>query len=114
MEASVIVAKCRCGQYYGMRTEKRGGDWVRTWAFPMNQGMIEKEHYLHDQKIQGSLAPVGEYPGCPYCKTNGFYVCHKCGHINCYSGEKRVVCGWCGTEAGIQMKREFEVDTGQM
>lgn len=32
MEAKVIVAKCRCGKYYGIRIEKKQEDWIRTWG----------------------------------------------------------------------------------
>ena len=45
-EASVILAKCSQGQkLYGIRIEKREGDWIRTWAFPLKEEMAEKEGF---------------------------------------------------------------------
>ena len=83
-EANVILAKCKKDQLYGIRIEKRENDWVRTWAFRLQEEMAEKEGFDKVQ-LTGSFYTDDDYPGCPY-------------------GSDRVVCNWCG--AGGRASRD--------
>lgn len=114
MEAKVIVAKCRCEKYYGIRIEKKQDDWIRTWAFPMNDRMFRKENYKNQQMVKGSMAVTKEYPGCPYCGIKGFFICRVCRRMNCWNGEESVICGWCQEPGSIVVKESFELGTGEM
>lgn len=112
VKANVILAKCRTErELYGMRVEERGGDWIRTWAFPIRQELAEKEGFDKVQ-IQGSFTTTEDYPGCPYCGTDGFFVCGKCGKLNCYRGEETTVCLWCGNRAGVRSVDRLDVTGG--
>lgn len=97
MEAAIILAKCPKRKIaYGMRTQKMNdGDWWRTWAFPINEKRAHSEGYDETQ-VLGNLFATAEYPGCPYCGAKGFVQCNKCKKIACYSGEKSLICPWCG------------------
>ena len=45
-KASVILAKCKQDKkLYGIRIEMRDDDWVRTWAFRLQEEMAEKEGF---------------------------------------------------------------------
>lgn len=107
-EASVILAKCSSKKLYGIRIEKRDGDWVRTWAFPISEDNAQKEGF--DQtSFTGNFYTDEEYPGCPWCGSKKCFVCGKCGKVSCYDGKSReVVCSWCGTSM------KTSVDSGTM
>ena len=73
-EANVILAKCKKDQLYGIRIEKRENDWVRTWAFRLQEEMAEKEervifggrlgeykYYDMDQVIAAALEKASQY-----------------------------------------------------
>ena len=94
-QANVILAKCRKDQLYGIRIEKRDHDWVRTWAFSLQEDMAQKEGFDKVQ-LTGSFYTDDEYPGCPYCGAKKCFVCGSCGKVSCYDGSDRVVCSWCG------------------
>jgi len=95
MAANVMMAKCaKSGQSYGVRVEKRGNDWVSTWAFPISDKKAKNEGY-DKVSIVGSLDGVDEFPGCPYCGSDGFFQC-RCGKMTCYKDQKSLKCPWCG------------------
>lgn len=99
VKANVILAKCRTErQMYGMRVEETGGDWIRTWAFPIKEELAVQEGF-DKVKIDGSFLATEDYPGCPYCGARNFFVCGSCGKLNCYNGEKITTCKWCGNSA---------------
>ena len=110
--ANVILAKCTSeNKIYGIRVERQSKDWVRTWAFPIQEDIAQQEGFDTVQ-IQGSLMETSEYPGCPYCKTNGFFICGTCGKLNCYHGEEWTTCEWCGNSAKTSGANEFKVEGG--
>ncbi len=96
-EASVILSQCKDQRLYGIRIEKRDGDWVRTWAFPLEEDTAEKEGF-DKTSFTGSFYTDDEYPGCPYCGAKKCFVCGNCGKVSCYDGSDHVECGWCGAK----------------
>ena len=100
MEASVILSKCsKHKRTFGIRIEKRGSDWVRTWAFPIDEARAKREGFDRT-KVTGSLQAVDRYPGCPYCESYSFVKC-GCGKLVCYNGNCKYEgsafrCHWCG------------------
>ena len=130
MAASVILSKCVDGRTFGVRIEKRENDWVRTWAFPIDEGKAKREGFDRT-KIKGSLDATPEYPGCPYCGTETFVQC-TCKKIGCYhesraeeksgnrqerkSKEKNADfyrCPWCNkVSKEIETVESFNVKSG--
>ena len=106
MEANVILAKCSThNKPFGIRIEKRNGDWVRTWAFKMDEAKAKREGF-DITPIAGSLAAVDNFPGCPYCESFGFVVC-GCGKMSCLSsGALSAQCHWCNTHMENIVKAE--------
>ena len=96
MVAVIAVSKCsKHKQTYGMRFEQQGRNWVYTWAFPLREKTALREDY-DKTKITGALIEGEEFPGCPFCKTKGFFYC-GCGKLNCWDGRSRfATCNWCG------------------
>ena len=46
MAANVLLAKCNAqNKTYGIRVEKRGNDWVSTWAFPIDESKAKREGF---------------------------------------------------------------------
>jgi hypothetical protein len=115
------MVKCgTSGRPFGIRIEKRGDDWVSTWAFPIDEAKAKREGF-DKTKILGSLMPVDKFPGCPYCNAHAFMQC-PCGKMICYKmtgskAEKKSVsnmkCPWCNAEIEeIQTVESFEVKSG--
>ena len=102
LKANVILVRCpKNKKPFGVRIEQRNGDWVRTWAFPIDERKAKHEGF-DKNKISGSLNPVDDYPGCPYCGSIGFIVC-DCGKLFCPCEIKEgddgygvAKCPWCG------------------
>ena len=102
MAASVILAKCSVhNKVFGIRVEKRENDWVRTWAFPIDEARAKREGF-DKTKIKGSLTAVDGYPGCPYCGTDEFVQC-PCDKISCWHESK--------TEGKSEKRQERKTDT---
>lgn len=95
-EARIALCKCKEGQrIYGVRFERMGDNWKYTWAFPVKEASAKRENY-DKTKIVGKIVPDCDYPGCPFCKTKDFVVCH-CGKLSCHNeGVTKFTCNWCG------------------
>ncbi|MDR1604411.1 MAG: hypothetical protein LBS10_06430 [Gracilibacteraceae bacterium] len=116
MAASVILAKCSVhNRTFGIRVEKRGNDWVSTWAFPIDESKAKREGF-DKTKITVSFVPADDYPGCPYCGSNDLIQC-GCGRIICRRegmtfGNHSFRCPWCGVVIQeIQEAESFTVKT---
>jgi hypothetical protein len=94
--ANVALCKCPSSKgVFGIRIEKSGADWLRTWAFKINESKAKREGF-DSTKITSSMLPTPEYPGCPYCGTINIALC-ACGKLFCWSGESgQLTCPWCG------------------
>jgi hypothetical protein len=115
-----MLAKCaRHGDTYGVRIEQRDDDWVSTWAFKIDDNRAKREGF-DKTKIEGSFAPSGKFPGCPYCKADSFMQC-VCGKLLCYDEERTadnnggdsLKCAWCGAKiAEIESVDTLSVKSG--
>jgi hypothetical protein len=112
LNATVVLGKCpKTKQLYGMRVEQRGKDWVRTWAFPVDEQKAKHEGF-EANKVTGSMNAVDDYPGCPHCGTSGFVLC-SCGKISCWSNEEtKFTCPWCGQSGEVTAAESFDVKGG--
>lgn len=107
-EAVVIIAKCKeSKKAYGIRVEKRGNDWYRTWAFKIGEKSAKREGF-DKTVINGRFQADIEYNGCPHCGTKEFTRC-SCGKISCWNGERIVKCNWCGGTGEIAMVKSMAV-----
>jgi hypothetical protein len=103
LNAKVIMAKCsKTRKAFGIRIEQRGGDWVRTWAFPVDEGKAKREGF-DANTLTGSMNPDDQYPGCPHCGSPGFAFDTGCGKASCTggavdrgNGTADMTCPWCG------------------
>ena len=113
MEANILLVKCPTAKkMFGIRVQKmKNGDWERTWAFKISEKQAGNEGY-DNNTVNGSLNATKEYPGCPYCGTDGFVQC-GCGKLSCWNGEDELECLWCGTTMeNFVSASEFEVAGG--
>jgi hypothetical protein len=94
-QAKVVLAKCSKSKgVFGMRIEERQHDWVRTWAFKIDEGKAKREGF-DTERTSGTMQPAPEYPGCPYCGEVAMAQC-SCGEVFCWSGEgSTATCPWC-------------------
>jgi len=110
MKASVALAKCpRSNGLYGMRIEERENDWVRTWAFKISEQKAKHEGY-ESAKKSGSMKPMPEYPGCPYCGAMDIAQC-SCGKLFCWRSETNTAtCPWCGQKGEYHTVKSLDVE----
>ena len=105
MQAKVILGRCpyassKADNLFGMRIQKMGSDWVRTWAFKIDSERAHNEGY-DKETTQGSFVPATEYPGCPYCGSVNLAQC-SCGKTFCFKKPEfqtraiKLTCPWCG------------------
>ncbi|MCL1994242.1 MAG: hypothetical protein FWG66_14960 [Spirochaetes bacterium] len=115
LNAKVILERCsKHKKSFGNRIEQREGDWVSTWAFPIDEQKGKREGFDANIVI-GSLKPVDGYPGCPYCGSTGTFLC-GCQKVSCdggianHRGFAEIVCPWCDQPSGrLQYVESIEV-----
>lgn len=106
IQAKVILAKCpyaysKSDNLFGMRIQRFGSEWKRTWAFRIDAERAHNEGY-DKERTNSTFNPTSEYPGCPYCHSFNLAQC-MCGKSFCFktegesrNGTMRLTCPWCG------------------
>jgi hypothetical protein len=112
LNAKVILVKCaKTKKPYGIRIEERGRDWMRTWAFKIDERKAKHEGF-DANTVTGSMNADDEYPGCPHCGGKGFVQC-SCGKIGCFDDSTDYyTCPWCGNSGKVQSAESFDVSGG--
>jgi len=117
LNAKIIMARCsKTKKSFGMRIEQRKKDWIRTWAFSIDERKAKREGF-DANAVTGSMDSDDAYPGCPHCESIGFVQC-GCEKIGCNGGvEKRgktenYTCPWCGDSGELQDADSFDVSGG--
>jgi hypothetical protein len=114
LNAKVVLGRCqKNGKLFGIRIEERKGDWVRTWAFKLDETRAKHEKF-DANKVSGSMDEDPGFPGCPYCGNRRFFVC-TCGKLNCHPGERgedKGDCRWCGQTVDLRTAERFNVSGG--
>ncbi|MCL2185142.1 MAG: hypothetical protein FWB86_04705 [Treponema sp.] len=116
LEATVVLGKCsKTKKLFGMRVEKRGKEWVRTWAFPLDESTAKNEGFAANKVSVGGAD--SEYPGCPHCKNGGFVLC-GCDKVGCSGGIRKegnleiYTCPWCGNSGAVENVDVIDVKGG--
>jgi hypothetical protein len=112
VKAKVVLCKCpKTKGVFGMRLEERGGDWVRTWAFKIDEAQARREGF-NNEATRGTMTPTPEYPGCPYCGLKPLIQC-GCGKVFCWNGHgSKATCPWCGRTGKLGYAEEINVQGG--
>lgn len=122
IEAKVILAKCpyafnKSENLFGMRIQKFGSDWKRTWAFKIDAERAHNEGY-DKEATYGTFDPTSEYPGCPYCHSNNLAQC-SCGKSFCFNAEEKstnkiihLKCPWCGISGEYHSVETLDLQGG--
>ena len=120
--AKVILAKCpyafsKSDNLFGMRIQKFGSIWKRTWAFKIDAERAHNEGY-DKERTSSSFNPTPEYPGCPYCHSFNLAQC-MCGKSFCFkedegsrSGTMRLTCPWCGQTGEYSATETLDLQGG--
>jgi hypothetical protein len=101
LTTAIVRAKCSATKAaFGIRLDQAASSWVAAWAFPLNQGAApEREHPT--TRLNGQITCSDNYPGCPNCKAESFFLC-GCGKVGCWDGESSTVtCPWCDQTAAV-------------
>jgi len=113
-EATVVIGTCqKHKQVFGIRAEKVKKEWHFNWAFPMDARTAKRERY-DTTIVSGNILLDDEYPGCPYCKDNGFVHCGNCGKISCWDRKTmKFKCPVCGSKGEIAYADSFDNISGE-
>jgi hypothetical protein len=116
LNATVVLARCsKTKNCFGIRVEQRGKEWVRTWAFPIDERKAKREGF--DANKVNLSGQDDAYPGCPYCKDRGFAKC-SCDKIGCLGGLQKkgelmeYPCPWCGQTGKMEFAESINVSGG--
>jgi hypothetical protein len=103
-KSRVIIVTGRCShmkQGFGIRFEETGeGQWMATWSFALSDRTAKREGY-DKQEIRGEFSFAKEFPGCPHCGSQGFFIC-GCEKVGCKGPSDHVTCPWCGRVGTVQ------------
>jgi len=117
LNAKVILARCsQSGKSFGIRIEQRGREWVRTWAFPIDERKAAREGYSASSTSTLSGEDAA-YPGCPYCGNKVIAMC-VCNKISCVGGGRdygnyiELTCPWCGNKGQYGAVSSIDVAGG--
>ncbi|WP_010260747.1 TerY-C metal binding domain-containing protein [Treponema primitia] len=120
LNAKVIIARCsKTKKTFGIRIEQRQNDWVRTWAFKIDEKKAKHEGF-HAGLVTGTMKATDGYPGCPHCRSNDLFFCLKeaggCGNIGCYDGPigQYYTCPWCGFQCKTVESNIVDVSGGNL
>jgi len=125
LNAKIVLCKCpskgknsTSSRLFGVRIEERNNDWVRTWAFKIDEKKAKNEGFI-TERTSGSLIAIDAYPGCPYCGTKLFAQC-SCGKLFCYerSNESpenlKLTCPWCNITGDYNFVNTVHVQGGDL
>jgi len=100
----VVIVTGRCSREkrgFGIRFEEVDNDqWLATWAFALSDRTAKREGY-DKQEISGTFSFAKEFPGCPHCGSQDFFLC-GCEKVGCKGSSDRVTCPWCGRVGEVQ------------
>ena len=102
MQPAYIVARCgtNAKRPYLIRFRFRETDWVYENATAIEERKVGGGDAV---SLDGRLQCASSYPGCPYCRTSSFFLCHMCNKLSCWDGHQtRVTCSWCNSSAEIR------------
>jgi len=125
LNAKVVLCRCpskakdgASSRVFGIRIEECNNDWVRTWAFKIDENKAKNEGYI-TERTTGSLLAADNYPGCPYCGTRYFAQC-SCGKLFCFhegneKSEKMILtCPWCNKTGDYHSVKTVHVQGGDL
>ena len=110
----VVMATCyRAKRPWGITIEKKGRHCEFQWAFPLAQDKARREGFDRNS-FSGEVQFAGEYPGCPYCGSTGFFQCGKCNAVTCLPEDagSKVTRPACGTPLTLETGRDFDFKGG--
>ena len=99
-----MIAKCLCSvqkSFFGITFVEKNTFWEAQNTFKLMDKRAKTSGY--GQGVLSNLTISPDYPGCPYCRNNTFFLCGNCKTLNCQGsailnpdGKIYVTCGSCG------------------
>lgn len=110
----VVMAMCgKTKQPYGVTIEKHRNSCDLIWAFKIRPAAAKREGY-DANSFRGAVNILPDFPGCPYCGSQGWYICSTCGTMVCNDTcEGSVTCPKCGVTSNLMTVDEFDLKGGQ-
>ena len=104
-KTNVVIVMATCSRRrapFGIRYEEmERGLWAATWAFRVKESYGKKER-CDRNSIQGSIQVLPDYPGCPYCESQGIFLCGRCNKVGCWDGRStEVTCPNCNNRGTL-------------
>jgi len=96
---------------FGITIDPKGNVLKFVWSFSINKDKAHRERF-DAHKVRGIIELDDNFPGCPHCQANRFYICGNCDTIVCYHGQRHVTCPSCGAQGEIQAVESIELRGG--
>lgn len=115
MEALIVVSRCsQTKGSFGIRMQRNGaGSWLMTWAFKLSEKRASEEGY-GSSMVSGSILTSNVYPGCPYCSSESWVQCGRCGKLTCHhytqAKKQTFTCAYCGNHGEITIANSFDIN----
>ena len=89
--------------------EQTRNRWKLLYSFEVEECVADCVG--EQDRITGVFENGDRYHGCPYCHSQQFVVCGKCGKLTCWNGEG-YRCAWCGTKGDVKILDHLELKGG--
>lgn len=109
----VVMGMCsRTGRPYGVTVEKHGSYCDLQWAFKISASSAKREGYDRNS-FHGAVNTDSNFPGCPHCGSQGWYICGHCKTMICNDQEEgKVTCPKWGKTSNLVITDEFDLKGG--
>lgn len=110
----VVMGMCsHTKQPYGVTVEKHGSYCDLLWSFKIKADAAKREGF-DKNSFKGRVEHDPNFPGCPYCGSQGWYICHNCGTMVCNDVvEGEVTCPKCGASGLLSYSDDISLKGGQ-
>ena len=95
---------------FAITVDPNGRELKFVWAFKIDRAKAHRERF-DARHVQGAVTYDKNFPGCPYCHSNQFWIC-SCGTVVCWHGQERVTCPNCGYTGGLEFVESIDLKGG--
>lgn len=106
----IVPAVCqKTGKPFGITALIEKDAITFKWAFKMSDSTAKREGF-DKNKVSGNIYDGPEFPGCPHCGNDTWYICGGCKRFVCvHHTADWGKCPVCGKEGGFTFADSFEI-----
>lgn len=112
---AVLLVKCsKTGKLALAKYERGSPRYTLIGSYPVDEARYSALSLRGADAAHINVSLIDRTPTCPHCaEGDSFVLCNKCGNLFCSSGERKVVCPWCGKKGEVVYSNDFNISRGQ-